>query len=66
MENQERKICSVCKKKLSRIPLKCKCDFYFCTKHFFFTNHNCSYNFKKEYDSNGIMINLQKSKVQKL
>ena len=52
--NTDRKYCNVCKKKLNLLPLKCKCNDYFCEKHFFFSSHDCPYNFKQEYDSNSL------------
>ena len=39
-----------CKKKLTLIDLqkKCKCNNYFCIKHFSNLNHSCSHDYKKE------------------
>jgi len=48
----KREKCHQCGKKLGVVPLKCKCGFHFCSAHFFFLNHTCSYDYKKEYDSN--------------
>ncbi len=53
-----RESCHICKKKLNLIPLQCKCGFFFCNNHYFFENHNCSYNYKKEYDSN-LLLNCK-------
>ena len=41
--------CSVCKKKVGIIPFTCKCDKkkVFCSKHRH--DHNCTYDYKKEF-----------------
>lgn len=56
--------CNICNKKLKILDIaisKCKCDNYFCTKHLFYTEHNCSFNyhsdFKNKLTSN--IVNLE-------
>jgi predicted nucleic acid binding AN1-type Zn finger protein len=41
--------CCVCKKKVGIIPFTCKCDEkkVFCSKHRH--DHNCTYDYKKEF-----------------
>ena len=44
--------CNICNKKLNTLASltsKCKCELYFCDKHLFFTNHNCSFDYKNEF-----------------
>lgn len=56
-ENKPKKIkkkkkprCTVCKKKLGLCPLKCRCDEnkFYCSKHVFSSEHNCTYDYKAE------------------
>tara|TARA_B110000858_G_C17433565_1_gene306557 strand:- start:3 stop:272 length:270 start_codon:yes stop_codon:yes gene_type:complete len=53
-ENKPKKVkkkkprCTVCKKKLGLCPLKCRCDEnkFYCSKHVFSSNHNCTFDYK--------------------
>ena len=55
-ENKPKKVkkkkprCTVCKKKLGLCPLKCRCDEnkFYCSKHVFSSNHNCTFDYKAE------------------
>tara|TARA_B100001093_G_scaffold317163_1_gene302561 strand:+ start:1344 stop:1571 length:228 start_codon:yes stop_codon:yes gene_type:complete len=38
-----------CNKKLTILDVPCKCKLIFCKNHKFFTNHNCSYDYKNDY-----------------
>lgn len=38
-----------CKRKLSIVSLKCRCGNTYCTKHKFFTDHNCTYDYKENH-----------------
>ena len=59
-----KKYCYHCKKRIS-IPLQCKCSHHFCSTHFFFKNHECTYDYKKEVDSNVVLLTLTK-KIDKI
>tara|TARA_B100001287_G_scaffold234552_1_gene206378 strand:+ start:34 stop:231 length:198 start_codon:yes stop_codon:yes gene_type:complete len=41
--------CCICKKKLGLVPYNCKCDKnkLFCSKHIH--DHNCTYDYKKDF-----------------
>jgi len=41
--------CHTCKKKLGLISFTCKCKFIFCSKHRYITQHNCTYDYKKNF-----------------
>ena len=44
------KRCAVCRKKLKLImPIACKCEKYYCHKHFFASDHNCTFDYIKEH-----------------
>jgi hypothetical protein len=59
-----------CKKKLSILDkeLKCKCGKIFCPEHKFFKSHNCTYDYKSEYDKKIMQQNpkLGSHKIDKL
>ena len=40
--------CFLCKKKLPLTAIKCKCDQYFCDKHRYPEEHQCTFNFKQQ------------------
>ena len=40
--------CFLCKKKLTLTAIKCKCEEYFCNKHRYPEEHQCTFNYKKE------------------
>lgn len=41
--------CAICKKKLSLIPIQCRCLNYYCSLHICSSKHNCNYDYKKSY-----------------
>ena len=38
--------CMSCNKKIGLLGIQCKCKYYFCTKHSFSNNHNCTFDYK--------------------
>lgn len=47
--------CNLCKKKIKKLlPIKCKCDKYYCNIHN--AEHNCNYDYKKD---NQIKLEIQ-------
>lgn len=42
----KRKRCGLCSKKLSLTAFPCHCDEFFCEKHRYSNEHNCSYDYK--------------------
>jgi len=40
--------CYKCNKKIGLTGIKCKCNLYFCSKHRYAEEHNCSYDYKDE------------------
>lgn len=56
--------CDFCNKKVGMLGLLCKCQKIFCRKHSFFRDHNCSYNYRNDYDSN--KLNLGGGTFEKL
>tara|TARA_B110000263_G_C14817544_1_gene289262 strand:- start:27 stop:380 length:354 start_codon:yes stop_codon:yes gene_type:complete len=48
--SKKRRRCSYkdCNKKLKLTDTKCRCTFTFCSKHKFFSSHNCTYDYKTE------------------
>ena len=57
-----------CNKKLSITSIRCKCDNIFCNSHTFYTEHNCTYDFKGEYKKELMNKhnNIKISKVEKI
>ncbi len=53
-----------CNKKISllRNQLKCKCDKIFCKNHYFYTEHNCKFDF---YNEHQIKIEKENKKIFK-
>ena len=42
--------CFLCKKKIKSIyPMPCKCNNYYCKKHKFMTDHDCSFDYVQEH-----------------
>lgn len=65
----EQKKCYKCNKKIkSLLPLKCKCDKYFCNKHKYGDEHECSFNYLLNNQEKLKNDNLQiiKNKVEKI
>ena len=48
------KNCFLCAKKVGIFGLTCKCGNMYCTLHFHAENHECKYDFKKEFKSESI------------
>tara|TARA_B100001094_G_scaffold331819_1_gene401502 strand:+ start:91 stop:342 length:252 start_codon:yes stop_codon:yes gene_type:complete len=46
-----------CRKKISIIDIPCKCGLIFCINHKFFSNHNCTYDYKENHKQNLIKCN---------
>jgi predicted nucleic acid binding AN1-type Zn finger protein len=47
-----KKKCYSCNKKLDIVECltnKCKCDNYFCSKHLFYVDHECTFNYVIDY-----------------
>lgn len=57
-----------CNKKLSISCIRCKCDKLFCNLHTFYTEHNCTYDFKEEYKQELIKKNkrIKIIKIEKI
>lgn len=62
--------CNVCNRKLFISAIKCKCDKYFCANHRYNTDHNCTYdyrkNFKEELNQRLDNTNIKKIKIEKI
>ena len=41
--------CAECRKKLGNVPFECKCKLLYCNKHRYAEDHNCSYDYKAQY-----------------
>lgn len=54
-----------CNKKLSIISIRCKCNKIFCNSHSFYTEHNCTYNYKEEYKKE-LMNKNKRIKISKV
>ena len=39
--------CYTCKRKLGPVNFKCKCNYFYCSKHRLPEEHNCTYNHKE-------------------
>jgi predicted nucleic acid binding AN1-type Zn finger protein len=57
--------CFVCKKKLPLTAIKCKCNQYFCDKHRYPEEHECTFDFK-ENSKKKIKENNPKIEFKKL
>lgn len=60
--------CTYCSKKLTMVDTsvgKCKCGGVYCTKHRMSDSHSCSFDYRKEFQSNiqGKMVTVVSSKV---
>jgi hypothetical protein len=42
--------CTICRKKLGLLPLKCRCTSSFCSEHIVAEEHSCSFDYKKEQE----------------
>lgn len=62
--------CTICNIKVKLDGWNCKCDtsFLFCDKHRLPFDHNCTYNFKKDYSVKLKISNLKciKQKVEQI
>lgn len=60
--------CLVCKKKLGLLGFQCKCSGNFCSAHRHAEQHNCSYDYKKEYREKLIKANpiIETEKIIKI
>ena len=60
--------CYICLRKLGLLPFKCRCDKYYCSKHKFATDHNCTYDYKKSHQielakNNPIIVGSKITKI---
>ena len=46
--------CFTCQKKVGVFGLKCKCENIYCSVHFHAENHNCTYDYKQDYQNNSL------------
>lgn len=46
--------CFFCQKKVGVFGLKCKCGNTYCNIHFHAEKHNCTYDYKKDFNSNSL------------
>jgi predicted nucleic acid binding AN1-type Zn finger protein len=61
--------CYHCNKKIKSIlPIKCKCENYYCKVHKIPHDHNCTYDYLKDSQSNlkKNLIEIKKSKVPEI
>lgn len=41
--------CGVCRKKITMTYIQCKCNGYYCGNHRYANDHDCQYDYKKQY-----------------
>ena len=63
-DNKSNQACSYCNKN-SIYNMKCKCNKYFCRKHFHISKHACTFDFCKESIQN-LNTNLKKIETKKI
>ena len=66
--NVKKSRCHTCKKKLGLVSFPCKCEFIFCSKHRYSSQHSCTYDYKKHYEIEYLKKNpkIQNIKIRKL
>lgn len=46
--------CFICQKKVGVFGLQCKCGNIYCAIHFHAENHDCTYDYKQDYNSSSL------------